>query len=637
MVGTLYRPPRQRLTGAVDTKTVRSSKGMRAVLVAFVVYGAFALAANWPMWPGDPSRFRTFAYGALGGGDLYQTAWFLAWIPDSLLHLTNPFYTATLNYPGGINLAQNTLSPLLGLIFSPLTLAVSPISSVNLAVWLAFPLSATAMFAVLRRWVSWQPAAFVGGVLYAFSPYMVTQGMYHLDLVFVPLPPLIFNAMYEVIRSGQPRTLRWGTWLGLLLAAQFFISPEVCATTLLVAAVGALILAVSRRRAVAAAIERGITGVYLASLIFATFVLYPFWVMVAGPYRYTGPAYPGTAADLFSTLLPTSMQRLTFASWAAEGNKLLMGNTTENGVYLGAPLLLLLLIVVLRYRRLRRVRFAALMVVATVVLSWGPNLVVLDHVTAIPLPFKLLVHLPFADNILTARLSLYTDMFAAALIAIGLDGIRHTRVADQGLVPDRQRPAFRTLARGATGVIVALTIASLLPRWPYPTANAGVPRYFVTQAASHIPNGSVVFISPYPSIYDDEPQLWQAEDAVRFDLVGGYGLFRGPGGSSDNFPESLTPSDVESYLWNATYGGTLPQMGTQLYCDTRTFLLGNDVGTVIVSKIPPASVSQPKDVELLFQTVLGRPSTIDGQMIVWYDVKTRLTIQGPGSSTCVSG
>ena len=31
------------------------------------------------------------------------------------------------------------------------------------------------MFVLLRRWVSWAPAAFFGGLVYGFSPFMVTE------------------------------------------------------------------------------------------------------------------------------------------------------------------------------------------------------------------------------------------------------------------------------------------------------------------------------------------------------------------------------------------------------------------------------------------------------------------------------
>lgn len=80
--------------------------------------------ANYPAWPGDPSRIRA--------GDLDQMVWYLAWTPHAIGHGQNLFATNWLNYPAGVNLAQNTSAPLLGLVTAPLTLAVSPLSSLNL-------------------------------------------------------------------------------------------------------------------------------------------------------------------------------------------------------------------------------------------------------------------------------------------------------------------------------------------------------------------------------------------------------------------------------------------------------------------------------------------------------------------------
>jgi hypothetical protein len=159
------------MPGPRHGKQIQPAGGRRSawtLVAAFAVYGGIALLANYPTWPGDPSRIRA--------GDLDMMVWLVAWTPHAIGHWQNPFATTWLNYPAGVDLAQNTAAPLLGLLTAPLTLAVSPIASVNLLLWLAFPLSAFSMFVVLRRWVRWNLAAIVGGALYGFSPYMVTQG-----------------------------------------------------------------------------------------------------------------------------------------------------------------------------------------------------------------------------------------------------------------------------------------------------------------------------------------------------------------------------------------------------------------------------------------------------------------------------
>ena len=140
--------------------------------------------------------------------------------------------------------------PLLGLLAAPITLTAGSVVSFEVLIWLAFPLSATAAFFVLRRWSGSNLGAACGGLLYGFSPYMVGEGFRHLNLAFVPLPPLIFYAAVVILVEQRPNPWRWGVVLGILVTAQYLISPEVLSTTLVVAACAVAILAVARRRAV---------------------------------------------------------------------------------------------------------------------------------------------------------------------------------------------------------------------------------------------------------------------------------------------------------------------------------------------------------------------------------------------------
>ena len=305
----------------------------------------------WPPMP--PSRWqRTGPPGPAtrtGCEQVTGTRWRGSWPGrrSALLHLHNIFSTTWMNYPAGVNLAQNTSSPLLGLLAAPITLLVSPIASVNLLCWLAFPISAGSMYFVLRRWVRWNMAAFVGGALYGFSPYMVAEASDHMNLAFVPLPPLIAMAAFECLRADKVGGRRWGIALGCLVVAQFFISPEIAATTVLILVVAAVVLALARPWHVRTWLHNGSTPLALACVIVAACLAYPFWVMVAGPYRYQGPAYAGgVSADLLGTMAPTSLQRLAPSGLSAAGSRLLSGNLTENGSYIGLPLIVLVVALV---------------------------------------------------------------------------------------------------------------------------------------------------------------------------------------------------------------------------------------------------------------------------------------------------
>lgn len=52
---------------------------------------------------------------------------------------------------------------------------------------------------------------------------MIGQGTLHLDLTFVPFPPLILGALYDLLVAPRRGPLRSRVKLGLLCVAQYFI------------------------------------------------------------------------------------------------------------------------------------------------------------------------------------------------------------------------------------------------------------------------------------------------------------------------------------------------------------------------------------------------------------------------------
>ena len=578
--------------------------------------------ANYPAWPGDPSRIRA--------GDLDQMVWYLAWTPHAIGHGQNLFATNWLNYPAGVNLAQNTSAPLLGLVTAPLTLAVSPLASLNLLLWLAFPLSAFSMFVVLRRWVGWDLAAFVGGALYGFSPYVVTQSVDHLNLAFVPLPPLILLCAYETIRPQSVHPLRWGAALGALVVGQFFISPEIAATSILVAAVCGVVLAVARPHGVWPALRRSGLALLLASGITIVSVAYPVWMMTKGPSRYVGQAYPGgVSADLLSSIAPTPLQLLVPARLAVAGSHLVFGNGSENGSgYLGIPLVLLLIIFVVMCWRNRWIRFAALLTVLTTILSLGAHLIVDNHVTSVPLPWDVLQHLPLANNVIVVRLSLYTAFFAGLLVALAMTDLRDRWRRGRDSATEHRRARFEkrgglVVAVSALGALGLVSVLSLIPSWPLVTAPADVPSFFASGEVQRIPYGSVTLISPYPSVAEVQPQLWQAVAKMRFRIIGGYALVPGSRGAPTNFPQILRPRQVEQFLWaHATGGapypmGPVPKDSNELACQLRSFLLRYRVASVIAT---PAN-AQPGPIDALYTRAMGPPTYTGGGVMAWFGVR----------------
>jgi hypothetical protein len=253
-------------------------------------YLAIGVIAYWPMLPGSTHRLFDQA-----DGDTAQTVWFFAWTAHAVITGHNPLFTTAVNAPFGFNLAQAPAIPLLGLVALPVTLAIGPVASATMLMVAAMPLSAACAFAVLRRWRVWAPAAALAGLTYGFSPYMVGQGIGHLNLVFVPLPPLIVGALVKVL--SRPRCpLRWGSALAALITAQYFISSEILAMTVAICAAGIAVVTaycvLKARDSFLRAWRPAISAFGVTLGLTAAALAYPLWYEFVGPAHYVGPAWP---------------------------------------------------------------------------------------------------------------------------------------------------------------------------------------------------------------------------------------------------------------------------------------------------------------------------------------------------------
>ena len=122
--------------------------------------------------------------------------WWLAWAAHALPEVHNLFLAQGQNYPFGQNFGVNGSMLALGVVFMPITKLFGPVVTWNIAacVWL-LQCRRSRCALVLRRWTTWWPAAFLGGLLYGFSAYTYQLGaipVSHLRAVAtvdLPAPP----------------------------------------------------------------------------------------------------------------------------------------------------------------------------------------------------------------------------------------------------------------------------------------------------------------------------------------------------------------------------------------------------------------------------------------------------------------
>jgi hypothetical protein len=640
---------------------------------AGAVYLVLACLLYWPTTP--------FGAGHLPGcacGDPEQQTWFLAWTSHALTHGLNPFFTQYLNAPRGANLAIDTAMPLLGVLGMPVTLLAGPVATFNLLLKLGLAASGTSMFWVLRRYTSWWPAAFAGGLLFAFSPYLAGQAVRHVFLSFVPLVPLFIPLLDDWLISRRRSPFRSGLLLGLVAALQYLISPEILLTSTLMAVAGLAWLALRHPGAVperAGALARGLATALPVFLLIAGYAI---WLLIAGPNRPAGPVHilSGLAryhADLLSPLFPTDRQLLAPGVLRAAGERLPAGGTIENGFYLGFPLLVLLCYFVIRYRRVPLVATATVIGLVAFVLGLGSKLTVAGKAAGIPLPFAVFTHLSILQNLEPARLSLYVQLAAAVIVAVGLDrtwayGWRRASAAaghgqpspadslvpaavpatgkGYGQDPVRPRGAARPgdmpgrgdpgSPRGGEGppdrtpgwvrpVVVAavglVAFLPLVPKLPIHTYPVHTPRFFTSTKVRQVPPGALALTFPFELAPRNDAMMWQAASGMRFRLLGGDVFVPGNVVRSTWHPLPLGPPVLAAVLEAGQYPSIPPPpMTASAVAAIRQLVARSHVAVVFVDR----QARYGYDFDVLVHRALGTPGHVEGRLSVWLNAQRDL-------------
>ncbi|MHB1533282.1 MAG: glycosyltransferase family protein [Acidimicrobiales bacterium] len=569
-----------------------------AAIVA--IYVVCAVIGYWHAW-GHPAGV---AVGG-GAGDQAQTMWYLRWVPWALAHGQNPLFTVWANYPLGVNLLAQTSVLALGLVVAPVTLLWGPVAAFNVSLTAAFVLSAGAAYLLCRRFTSWRPAAFAGGLLYGFSPYMVGQGVGHLNLVFVPIPPLILLALHELMVRQQRSPLRVGVALGALVVVQFFISTEILATTALFAVIAVAMTALLAPGNRWQRLRRAAPGIGIAVAMILVVLAYPIEVLLRGPQHITGSiiGFRYYYSALVAPLLPTPLMIFGTAHLKELGHQL-GGNGVENGTYLGVPLVLLVLVAAVLVRR-REIRIAAGLALIAFVLSLGrrfhfglPSMATAGH--AILLPGAVIYKVPLLNQAFPVRYSLYVALFVSVVLAGTLDAV-HTW--------SRRHFSVTFGAPLLAGLVAVVALLPLLPAWPYgdqvPTS---VPTYFTSKALRSIPSRSVALLYPYANATEAQPQLWQAEADLRFRMPGGYFLV--PAGTGRGAAQSTT-TPVGTAL-TAVLDGPAPARTPTLRTALRGELRSWGVQSVVAQPVGHHPIG-------FLAWIIGRPpDASSGGMYEWY-------------------
>jgi hypothetical protein len=528
-------------------------------LPSAAVYLLAGVAMWWHVWTGHPSSAMVCACG-----DPASFAWFISWPAYAISHGHSLFFTSQVHVPAGMNLLVNTSVLALGVVLAPVTWLFGPIASLNVALTAAPVLSAISAYACLRRalGVGWV-GSFVGGMLFGFSPFMMrNEAVNHLQVSFLALVPLIFWCCYELAVSQRGKWWGWGLGLGALVTLQFFIGLEILTIAAMIAALClflAILAALSRTAALrpegvlGRRLPFAVRGFAVAGAVAGALLAYPLWFALAGPGHIKGADWPFPAVNgLARVVLPLAQSSFQQAHLPMIGY---LGPAGTLGGYLGIPVLAVLAAAVVVVRR-PLVKLCAAVTFVTVWLSLGSSRLPVSHggePVWLPLPWRVLDHVPVLDKVTPANFTVATVWFAAIACALVIDRIWPARAPYGAATPPRAAaiPSWAAAARiaGACVVSLALVIPWLLS-WPLPfTASAVTSPVWVTRNGPRLPASAVVLFYPFPSSYKDQALVWQAMSGLRYRVVGGRGIVAGPGGAADH---GLTPGTPEGTMSGLT-------------------------------------------------------------------------------------
>ena len=438
--------------------------------------------------------------------DFQLMAWSLRFWPWAIAHGVAPWHTALLWAPSGFSTLWLTSIPGLSLVALPITLTAGPIVAYNVLVVAA--LVAAAVAAYLLCWELTEAAApsVLGGLVFAFSPYLLGHAMSeHLNLLVVFPFPLFLLLGIRYLR-GRISRRRFVALVAILLAFLVASSFELFVDSTLVCALTAIATACT---AAGRRLLRQVVGA--AALAYAVCLPLLAPIAVAGLLTQHAPiahAPTSFSTDLLNLVVPTATALVGRLRWAERLSANFVGNVGERDGYLGVPLLAVVGAALWAQRR--RLWPLGVLLVVALALSFGP-VVAAEGRPLVVLPFGI-DRLPVLDDLLPARFSIFVALAAAPLAAAWF------------------ARAGRGFAR-ATGA--ALVVASLAPNafpasmlssaWAtsreFAWSTDRLPEGFVADGrwAAVVPAGANLLVLPPGD--RSAAQWWQTQSGMRFSLA----------------------------------------------------------------------------------------------------------------------
>jgi hypothetical protein len=366
------------------------------VLLTYPV--AFTIGTNIPGW-GD-------AFSWMNG--LWYTNF-------ALLHpeITSFTHTNMIFYPMGIPTLP--FSSAFNQIIAIILLPFCQIHIIYSLVWLlSFILAAFGAYLLIRYLTQNEYAAFLSGIIFAFSPYHFAHGMGHLGATTIQWIPFCALFFMKVFREGGIKNCILAGIFYILVAMSDMQYLVIMGIFIAILFVYEHLICFQKNKIFLLEIHKSILIKYLIIGVVAFSVIIPLTladIQVASSgnnFLKPNPLEAITySTDLISFFLPSILHPV-FGDFVTPTHWSFAGNSSENTTYIGYSVLILSIIALISLWKDRIVRFWGIVALIFSLFSLGPVLHIAGETiftvfnVSFPLPYILLYYfVPFAENIRT--------------------------------------------------------------------------------------------------------------------------------------------------------------------------------------------------------------------------------------------
>lgn len=594
--------------------------GWKLNLGLISIYTVITIIVTWPAING-----LIYPYTAPGDGvDIRYFLWHLWWIKRAILELgVSPIFTQAIFYPtGGTLVLTSPFNELASLTFLPL---LGTTRTYTLLLFISFPVAALTTYLLTFYLTRQRWAAFMGGLIFAFSARHYAHDT-HLGLWVIQWAPLYTLALFLFINKPSTKS-------AILVAITFILavtSEHVHHVLFFVMPVTGFFILYHIVSPQFTIFKRPKLWLKLAAaLIVGSVLVLPIYPHILqsqteGFLKRTGLVY--FSPDVLNYFLPARSHPV-FGSMVEpiyeEMNKPDNKNQKDTTVFVGYTALALASAALLKQPK-GQTRFWFMLGIIAFIFSLGPILSFLgrvdlsfeDYTTHIAMPYALLVNLPFISVVRTpGRLSVVAQLAVAVLAAYGL----------AALTKD-WRGAKRIISYTA---LAAFILFESLYRFPYPVDRATmVPPQIYQQIAQENNNLAVLevpaqanrdVLGPYRRVSEDATFYYMYYATIhRHPLVGGI-AGRTP-------PESAEFIDTTAFVRELMYPASLADglfnvSATpleQLTLRGAEVLARHNIGYVIVHRdrlaeqLDEAGRNVPEE---MLRQALGQPFYDDGTIV----------------------